>query len=280
MRRRVQDAVDLVLGSSVGRDRHRAEAGALGLRRSGLDLRPAGARRARLGRRLGAWRRQRAAAGGERAHLLLHAARAGRRVHGSASRCCRGDRRRRRRSRPRGRALPAAGRRSLGGGAARQRFERADHHLHVDQLLLELLDALAQGAIARRRGLAGRAGGSLRRCCGRSPSRIALRGLLLGQGERTHGRRQQGGGAQARPEAERERGHGVVLEVPCCRSTGPPREPAAVACSVLFNTTLERPQVASQLRRRGDRRATRSLRSAGRKRARWTRRCRRADRSR
>ena len=48
-------------------------------------------------------------------------------------------------------AAPVAGATTGGGAAAtataRQRFERADHDLHVDELLLELLDALLQTGI-------------------------------------------------------------------------------------------------------------------------------------
>ena len=49
--------------------------------------------------------------------------------------------------------------------AARQQFERADHDLHVDELLLELLDALLQAGICRPAGAAAFVFGlRLRRC--------------------------------------------------------------------------------------------------------------------
>ena len=253
------------LGGCVGRDRHRAEAGALGLRRSGLDLRPPGTRR--RPRSVAAW----APAGGssplrrgERAHLLLQVLELGRerpdlRLDAVEATGIGGADRGRRTG-----ALPAAGRGGRGGGAARQRFERADHHLHVDQLLLELLDALAQGAIARRRSLARRAGGSLCRRLRASPARLALRRLLLGQ-------EASGPMAVASRAAAPRRGQkrsgievmGAFSRFPVAGRPAGREGQAAVARSVLFNTTLERPQGASQLRRRGDRRAARSLRGAG-----------------
>ena len=101
--------------------------------------------------------------GGERAHLLLHLLQLGSErpdlrldaveaagVGGADGRRGPGD-------------LPPGCRRR-GSRAARQRFERSDHHLHVDQLLLELLDALAQC----RSRLPGARGGGLGRPGGRS----------------------------------------------------------------------------------------------------------------
>ena len=90
--------------------------------------------------------RQRAAAAAKRAHLVLQLLELG------------GER-----ANLRLQAVEAAGvgsierggRARIGAGAGRaggadalgQRFQRADHHLHVDQLLLELLDALAQAGL-------------------------------------------------------------------------------------------------------------------------------------
>ncbi len=171
---------------------------------------------ARLGGGNGRGRRERAGAGRERAQLLLQLLHLGAerpdlrldaveppRFGGTEGGCRAGLR------------TPNGGGRS--GRAAGQRFERADHHLHVDELLLELLDALAQASLARRSAALARGHGGFRgrhrRRSSHGPRLPAHGGIGLGLlGASRYGRQQhQGEGAGPQP-AVRDQGHGLVLD--------------------------------------------------------------------
>src|SRR5262245_40135398 len=192
LRRGGQDAVDFVFGGAR-RNGHRAELRALGLRWP-LKLRPAWTRGSGFDRDLGTGRRQLAGASREGAHLLLHVLKLGSEganlgldaVEAARIGCA---------DSPRWRgALPAAARTRWGGGAAAKRFERSHGDLHVHELLLELLDALAQRAVARSLAVARRCGHTLggRRHARLSPAHLALR-RLLGEGQGAQGGRPQDG---------------------------------------------------------------------------------------
>jgi hypothetical protein len=189
---RLDQAADLILlggrAPRVGGHGDRSEAG-LVRQRTAFDRRAGAARTTRQGRLVGGDRRggrQRAAAATQRTHLVLQllelgSKRADLRLQAVEAAGIGGIQRRS------GARIGAGARGAGGADPLGQRFEGADHHLHVDQLLLELLDALAQACVGawrcaflggRQRGLAGGR---------RLHARAGILWLLLGAGgHRSH----------------------------------------------------------------------------------------------